>query len=252
MKNIIKIDITTYIIILLYLLSGNFKSIIILYSIIIFHEFGHIFFLKKFNKDIISINIYPFGGITKYNSLVNHNILEELLIAISGVLNQVILYLIFYILFKFNLINIYSYNLFIKYNTYLIIFNLLPLIGLDGEKIIHLLLEYIFPYKLTNNIVIIVSLITLVIFIYNTIKLKVNILFILTFIIYKLILFIKNKKYLENKFLLERYLYDIPYRKIKYIKGIKINRMYQETYHFFNNIKEYNYLNKRYNNIEKK
>ena len=72
MKNILKIDITTYILILLSLFAGAFKNIIILLNIIIIHELGHIWWLKKYHKNIINITIYPFGGITKYSSYLNH------------------------------------------------------------------------------------------------------------------------------------------------------------------------------------
>ena len=238
MKNIIKIDISTYFIILLYLISGHFKEVIILYIIIIIHELGHLFFIKLYNKNIIEIKLYPFGGITKYNSLVNHNIKQELLISLGGILNQLILIIIYNLLLKLNIINNYTYFLFNKLNISLLIFNLLPIIGLDGEKIIHLLLEIFLPFVKVNTITIIISIFTLIIFIIKSISLKINIIFVLSFLIYKIIYFIKNKKYLENKFILERYLYDIPYNKIKYIKDLNLNKMYQDTYHFFNYINE--------------
>lgn len=246
MKNIFKVDITTYLIIILSFLAGNFKEIIILYIIIIIHELGHLLFIKIYKKKIINITIYPFGGICKYNSLVNHKIKEELLISFAGILFQLLLYILFLIIYKYNIINTYTYNLFIKNNTSLLIFNILPIIGLDGEKIIHLLLEYVLPYKLVNNLSIIISILSLLIFIICSYSNKINILFILSFLIYKLIIFIKGKKYLENKFLLERYIYVVPYNKIKYISSDNLDNMYQETYHFFNHKKEYEYLKERF------
>ena len=248
MKNIIKIDISTYFIILLYLISGHFKEVIILYIIIIIHELGHLFFIKLYNKNIIEIKLYPFGGITKYNSLVNHNIKQELLISLGGILNQLILIIIYNLLLKLNIINNYTYFLFNKLNISLLIFNLLPIIGLDGEKIIHLLLEIFLPFVKVNTITIIISIFTLIIFIIKSISLKINIIFVLSFLIYKIIYFIKNKKYLENKFLLERYLYDIPYKKILYLKDNNVNNMYQEAYHFFNYVNEYQFLKIKYSN----
>ena len=83
MKNILKIDNTTYLIILLSFLCGQFKNIIILYLIIIFHEFGHYLFIKKYQHKIINITIYPFGGITKYQTLLNHNLKEEFIREVS-------------------------------------------------------------------------------------------------------------------------------------------------------------------------
>ena len=250
MKNIFKVDISTYIIIIISFLAGNFKYICLLYFIIIFHELGHYIFIKIFKKEILSIKIYPFGGITIYNSLVNHKIKEELLIASSGIIHQLYLYILFFILFKINIINHYTYELFLSNNTSLLLFNIIPIIGLDGEKIIHLLLEYFLPYSKANIIVIIISFITILLLIINSCILKINSIFVLSFLIYKIIYFIKNKKYLENKFILERYLYNIPFKRIKYINNNNLNNMYQETYHFFNHRKEYDYLKERYNALK--
>ena len=246
MKNIIKIDLSTYLVFLLYLMSGNYKEVLILYLIIVIHELGHLFFIKLFNKKLLEIKIYPFGGITKYETLVNHNIKKELLISVAGIINQLLLIIIFILLFKLKIINNYTYFLFNKLNTSLIVFNTLPMIGLDGEKIIHLLLELFIPFTKVNNVAIIVSLITLIIFLINSISLKINIIFVLSFLIYKIIYFIKNKRYLENKFLLERYLYDIPYKRIEYLKDGNIKNMYQERFHFFNYINERKILESKY------
>ncbi len=243
---IIKFDISFYIVLLLSFLCGYFKSILILYLIIIIHELGHIFFIRLFSKEIISIKIYAFGGISKYNSMVNHNIFSELLISLGGILNQLLLFIIFYVLYKYKFVSNNTYSLFISNNISLIIFNLIPIIGLDGEKIIHLLLEYICPYKLVNRIMVVISIISLIIFIINCINFKINILYIIVFLLYRLINYIKSIKYIENKFYLERYLYDINYRNIKYLKGNNISNMYQDTYHFFNNKSEYQILKKKF------
>ena len=243
---IIKFDVSFYLLILLTFLCGNFKNILILYLIIIVHEIGHIIFIKLFNKNIVSIKFYAFGGISKYNTLVNHQILEELLIAIGGILNQMILFIIFKILYSFNIINIYTYKLFINNNLSLLLFNLIPMIGLDGEKIIHLLLEYILPYYLVNKIMIIVSILSIIIFIIGSISYKINIIYVSIFFIYKLIDYLKNNKYLVNKFYLERYMYDLPYRKITYLNNDNIKNMYQDRYHFFNNIREYEVIKRKY------
>ena len=243
---IIKFDISFYLLLILAFLCGNFKYILLLYLIIFIHELGHIFFIKLFNKEIISIKFYSFGGLSKYITKVNHNILEELLIAIGGILNQLILFIIFKVLYKYSLINRYTYNIFINNNLSLVIFNLIPIIGLDGEKIIHLLLELFIPFVVVNKIMIVISMISLGIFVLYSYTFKINIMFIIIFILYYLIKYIKELKYINNKFFLERYLYNIPFKKIKYINNNNLDYMYQEKYHFFNNIKEYEYLKKKY------
>ena len=238
MKTILKIDLTTYLIIVLSLFCARFKDVIILFIILVYHELGHLYWLKRYNKEVLNITIYPFGGITKYNSLVNHNIKEEILISLGGIINQIILYLPLIIIYNLKLINFYTYDMFLTYNTLLIFFNLLPIIPLDGSKFFNLLLELFLPYHLSNKIIIVTSIITLLIMLTITLNLKINTLIILSFLIYQLILFIKNVKYLENQFILEKYLYHLPYRKIRYLKKYNKNKFYQSTYHYFNYVPE--------------
>ena len=244
MKNILHIDLTTYLIIILSLFCAQFKDIIIIYSIILIHELGHLFWLKRYHKKVISITIYPFGGITKYESLINHNLKEEFLISIGGIINQIILYLPFIILFKYNLIHLYTFNLFLKYNTSLLIFNLLPIIPLDGSKALGIILERHFPYHLCNKIQIYSSIIFLILFFGYSFSLKINSLIIISFLIFQIITFIKHVKYIEQEFILERYLYNISYSKIRYIKSFNKDKLYQRCYHYFNYVPESHILAK--------
>jgi stage IV sporulation protein FB len=247
MKNILKIDNTTYLLVLLSMFCGQFKDVIVIYVIIIFHELGHYLLIKKYHKKIINITIYPFGGITKYESLLNHNLKEEFLISLGGIFNQLLLFFMFMFLFKYHFINIYTYQLGMKYNTYLLIFNLLPIIPLDGSKALNIILENFFSYHLSNVLIIIISIINLSLFLIMTITFKVNNLIMISFLIYQLVYFIKNQKYLNDKFVLERYLYNIPYHKIKYLNNYNNKSFYQDTYHYFNYVSENTILNKYYN-----
>ena len=246
MKSIIKIDITTYIIILLSLFSASFKRIIILFIVIIFHELGHLFWLYKYHKKIINIKIYPFGGITKYESLLNHNIKEEIIISIGGIINQILLFFIIKLLFILNIINFNTYCLFNKSNMFLIIFNLLPIISLDGSKLLNSILEYFFTYSNSLIITIIISFISLIIFTIISISLKINALIILSYLYYCFFMFIRNYKYIKERFVLERILYKIPYNNIRYDTLFNKNKLRQQTYHYFDYIPEFKILDKIY------
>ena len=60
---------------------------------------------------------------------------------------------------------------------------------------------------------------------------------IITIIIDNIIKYYKNINYIFNKFLLERYLYKISYKKIKKIN--KIDNMYRDKYHIIKEKKGY-------------
>ena len=228
----------TYILIALgFILTGYFSNLLVFTSIIIFHELGHYLIAKLNNLNPEKITIYPFGGITKINSLINTKISKELSVAISGVIFQTIYYVLISLLHSNNLIRDYIFNLFTNYHYSILIFNLLPIHPLDGSKILNLILSKFLPYKLTHKLTIIISLITLIILIIiNYYSFNYTAVLIITIILDNIIKYYKNINYLFNKFLLERYLRKMDIYKPKQIN--KISNMYKEKYHI---IKENNH-----------
>ena len=113
----------TYIIIALgFILTGYFSNLLVFTSIIVFHELGHYIIARINNLNPKKIIIYPFGGITKLDHLINTKINKELAVAISGVIFQTIYFIIITILYKNNIIREYIYIIFKNYH-YNIIWN---------------------------------------------------------------------------------------------------------------------------------
>lgn len=221
----------TYILIALgFILTGYFHNLIIFTSIILIHELGH-YTIAKVNKlNVEKIIIYPYGGIVKMNNPINTPIKKELSVALSGIIFQTIFFLIITIMYKQGIIRDYIYNLFTIYNKSILMFNILPIHPLDGSKILNLLLSKILPFNISNKLNIIISIITLIILIsINYYELNYTTFLILGVILDNIIKYYKQLKYIFNKFLLERYIYKITYKKTKKIN--KINHMYKEKYH---------------------
>lgn len=191
---------------------------IILFSLIFIHELGHFLTAVYFKIEIDKIYIYPFGGISKFNILLNENLLKELIILIMGPLAQLIFYYI--------IINIdYFYNykeLITVYNFTILCFNLLPIYPLDGGKLLNIILSFKISFKRSLNISLFISYITIAILSgYFIIKyFSINLIVIISFLLYKVRLEEKNKKYLVDKFLLERYLYKYKFKKRKKVKNL--------------------------------
>ncbi len=229
-------------------MSGYFRYVFILLFIIIFHELGHLFFAYLIGYKKASIVIYPFGGITRYDGYLNASMLHELLILIGGPLFQEILYLILLFLYNKNLISNINFNIISLFHKNLLYFNFLPIIPLDGSKLILLILEKIFSYKKSNLLLIIISFIT--IFLFAIFEKR------LIFILFSCLLIksiieeanVINIKY--NKFLLERYLYNFKFKKGRLINSVdKIKR--SKKHNIINNniiYSEKEYLNKYFNN----
>lgn len=221
---------TFLIIAISFIITGYLHNLIIFTSIIIFHEFGHYLIAKILNLNPEKIIIYPFGGITRLNIMINTKINKELLVSISGIIFQTIYYLIVLFLYKQNIIRTYIFNIFKDYHYRILLFNLLPINPLDGSKILNLLLSKIIPYKLTLKLNIIISLITIAIVIsINYYELNYTMILISTIIIDSTVKYYQNINYLFNRFLLERYLYKIEFKHTKTVN--KIDDMYKEKRH---------------------
>ena len=186
--------------------------------------------ILKYN--IVKIRIYPYGGIIEYNELLNRPINYDILIALSGIFMQSIYYFIVYILYLNHIIREITFITFCNYHYSILFFNLLPIYPLDGSKILNLSINKILPFKLSHILSIIISIIIfilLLVFNYN----NLNYIFISLLLLEKIIKEIKDHKYIFNKFLLERYINNFKFKKIKFIKDYKFNKMYKYHRHIF-------------------
>lgn len=209
------------------LVTGYFKPFLFMLLYLIIHESGHIIVGYVLGFKVIKINIYPCGLLTTFNMKINDSIIKDLLVALSGPLFQIILYL---------LIKKY-YNI----HLFLLIFNLLPIYPLDGSKIVSDILYILFPYKISNNILFYISYI-LCLFILSFFIFNFNLFYLIIFIVLfiKVISFYINLNYLFNLFILERIMYKFNFKILKKINNI--NHMYKGRIHTINNIKEKEYL----------
>lgn len=241
MKIIFSVHFLTYVLILLVILCGRFNYLLIIGFIILFHDLGHIIVMRIYKIKINRIIILPFGSIIDSDIKYNEESYIKFFIGIAGVFNQLLLYLLFYYLYKYGLISYLSYCIFLKYNKYIIVFNLLPIYPLDGLKIVSSLVENIVPYKFHLYFINILSVVSIMLLVWLT-KLSFDLLNIIFVLIYKTYEEIFNIKIIFYKFLLERYLYDKEYKHIKYLNSIE--KIYKNKYNFINNVSERKILNK--------
>ena len=236
-------------------ITGLFKEFLVFSSIIIIHEFGHIISALIFKWNINKINFYPFGGYIEFNEILNKPIKEEFIIVISGVLAQIIHFILITLLYNNYVISENLYMLFRHYHYSILVFNLIPIYPLDGIKIVNLLLSKIVPYKIAHYISIIISIIFVIAFIAFSLIYYLNMNFILmTGLLFKQIINEKkNHNMLCNKFIFERYLYNLEFNKTKIINSEKLKNMYRDKKHVFkvNNeyITEKRLLRKKYKKI---
>lgn len=230
---LIKINFLTYYLLLIYFLCGLIKEGIIIFIIVIIHEMGHVFFAKLFKYDVLSIEIFPFGGLTKLSKDINTPCYKDILLSSGGIIFQVILYFIVSIMYNFGAISLGSYIIFCKYNASIIFFNLIPISSLDGSFILEAILNIFFSYKKSLSLTLILSIISFIIFLKFSYIYNLNISLITSLLIYKMILAAKNNKYLYNKFLLERHLKDFKFKKINNSRNKDVSILKKNTFFYF-------------------
>ena len=175
-------------------ITGQFKSFITCMSIVLFHEIGHISIGLLLKWKIEQIIILPFGCLTMFNEYINRPLIEEFLICIAGPIFQMIYYLIMSNFFELS---------YVHYR--LLLFNLLPIIPLDGSKILNLILNKKMPFYFSEITSIFISLL-LIVFLGYTVVIKswnLMLFFTLFLLLIKTLDEFKNINYIFNKFLLD-------------------------------------------------
>ena len=217
-------------------LSGYFEIVFLTILIILIHEMGHFLASVLLKLNVKEVRIYMFGGVTILDEKLNLNIFKELIMVISGPLIQVLFFILICILYKNGYVSVNTYNNIKMINILLLSFNLLPILPLDGAKILNNILDLIIPYEKSHKITIIISIIflPLVLFFDNKI-----------FLILQIIEEIKIHKYRLRKLLLERKLENIKFKKCKLIYKIKDVMRNKNFCIYVNNVKftEFDYFN---------
>ena len=165
---------------------------------------------------------------TKIDIPINSSINKEIIISLSGIFMQLILYPLAYVIFESK-----TYQTFLLYNTTILLFNLLPIISLDGSVFFHSLFEKYFPYQKAFQCYKALSVACFLLFVYGNYKYKLDNYFICLVLFFQFLTLKKEEKYLIHRFYLERYLHTFPTKKIEnhYQKNIKVLK--KETTHFF-------------------
>jgi len=213
-------------------LTGHFFNLIAFTSLILIHEIGHCITSFIFKYKIIKIIIYPYGGLTELDTFINTDIYKDLIVAVSGIIMQCIYFIIIFYLYKNGIIREYIYNLFFLYHKSIVFFNILPILPLDGSKIVNLILSKYFNFNLSNKITVYISLFTMIFLLYSEYYVgNYSLLLSIGIIMQNIYRFYKQINYIYNRFLLERYLYDFNYKEktIIYDK----NKMFKNKSHFF-------------------
>ncbi len=198
--------------------TASFMPFIIISILLIVHEVGHFMTAYFLGISVDKIYFYPYGGESRFNMDLNESILKEFIILIMGPIAQCIIY---FILIKIPFFHNYI-SIIKNYHYSILIFNLLPIYPLDGGRLLNLF--FIIHFSFNKSILFSLYFSYIVIFILVMLEFpnifKINILLIIILLIYKVTVEYKRKNYYVEKFLLERYIKNFNFKKIKEVKNI--------------------------------
>lgn len=215
-----------------FVLAGYYANLVVFTSLIVVHELGHCLMARMNGISVLEIVIYPYGGVLKLDGFLNLDILRELLVAMAGVIFQFLFFMVIYFLYQKGIVREYIYVLYKQYNSSMIFFNLLPIYPLDGGRIVYLFICLIVPFYFANLVMVIFSSMILVFVIFmNVFVCNYSSAMVFLILVVYIISFFRKRKYLYQRFLLERYLYHIQYDKVSYCRGLK--GFYKNRNHFF-------------------
>lgn len=194
------------------------------------------YFLKLKVKEI---SLFMFGGVTIFDEDLNLNIFKELLVVVMGPVVQMLFYMIVYYLYTKGFVNVNTMKKVSTINLILLEFNLLPILPLDGGKILNNILDLILSYDLAHKVSLAVSFLALpLVFLFDN---KLIIILVVISLLVRLFEEINWHKFRINKLLLERKLKGIKFKKIREFESLTKVKRNVTYYRFINGIKTYDY-----------
>lgn len=136
----IKIHLSSIIVIILALITDLGAEYLCAFISISIHEAVHIYFGKLFGLKIYNIALLP-AGLTAVIDEAGASLREKIIIYLSGPLANAIIFMLTFSCYHIlnSVVNdnkiIYILTLFYKVNIYLTVFNMLPVLPLDGGRI---------------------------------------------------------------------------------------------------------------------
>jgi stage IV sporulation protein FB len=131
---------------LLSALCGYFVEALTLFGIVVVHELGHIAAIKWFGWRLKEVKLLPFGGVAEVEELGNVPAREEAIVALAGPLQHVWMIGLAWVMREWGGYEPEWWNYFLEANVLLGLFNLLPILPLDGGRVMQCAFSYVIPY----------------------------------------------------------------------------------------------------------
>ncbi len=130
----------------IYAVLGLGAQAILVFTLVMGHELVHLLAAKAYGFKVTGLEIFPLGGVAYCDGLFEGRKVEESLMALAGPLfNVVLLFLAEGLRWQGFWNGSFSED-FVRYNFWLAAFNLIPVLPLDGGRVVRALFSGVFGF----------------------------------------------------------------------------------------------------------
>ncbi|MCD9022708.1 M50 family metallopeptidase [Cohnella silvisoli] len=131
------------------ILTGRFADLATLFFIVLWHELGHLITALRYGWTVKEVKLLPFGGVVEVEEAGTLPVREEVWVAIAGPVQNVILATVGYLLGQAGWIDKGWSDDFVRANALIGLFNLLPVLPLDGGRMLQAWISLQVPFHRT-------------------------------------------------------------------------------------------------------
>lgn len=207
--------------------TGLFLEAICIGLILLIHELGHAGAAKAMGWRIQKVEMLPFGGKMETDEHAGRPLLEEWLVVLAGPFMHVPMLIISFLFLKAGWMDAALYELFFELNAVIFLFNLLPVLPLDGGKMLQLILCAIQPYFRAYRQSIFLSFAALLLIMGTaviTLPFYLQLLLTVSYIAVQLLVMWKEKEVMFIRFLTARF-YDPVSMRLLYLSLLETDRL---------------------------
>ncbi len=138
--------------------TGFYVELLTCFGIVVIHELGHVVAARYYGWEVIEVQLLPFGGVAVVEEHGSVTAWEEIVVALAGPLQNALMIIAALLMKSTSIWNDGWVDYFVQANVWIALFNLIPILPLDGGKVLQAIVSYRISYFYTLKITIWISL----------------------------------------------------------------------------------------------